>query len=94
MFSAKRREDVGAILQGLRLLEGIPAAHRLEVSLNQKTDQLANDIDVIVYGEFDDDAALAAFKAHSLYQQAIAIVRPLRDLRVAADYKVSEVELT
>lgn len=88
MFSAKRSEDIEAIYRGLRLLEGIPAAQLLEVSHNQKTDQLGNDIDVVVYGEFADDSALAAFKAHPLYSEAISIVRPLRDLRVAADYKV------
>ncbi|MEM8587026.1 MAG: Dabb family protein, partial [Pseudomonadota bacterium] len=41
-----------------------------------------------VYGEFADEKALADFKAHDLYQQSIGIVRPLRDLRVAADYEV------
>lgn len=90
LFSAKRPEDVDTIHQGLRLLEGIPTAQRLEVSLNQKTDQLGNEIDVVVYGEFADMNALAAFKAHALYSQAIAIVRPLRNIRYAADYEVQE----
>lgn len=90
MFSAKRPEDVETIHRGLRLLEGIPAAQLLEVSLNHKTDQFGNDIDVVVYGEFADENALAAFKAHTLYDQAIRIVRPLRDLRFAADYEAPD----
>ena len=88
MFSAKRPEDVSSIQRGLELLKGIPTARRLDVALNTKIDQLGNDIDVVVYGEFDDVDALAAFKQHALYQQAIGIVRPLRELRVAADYEV------
>jgi hypothetical protein len=88
MFSAKRRENVETIYRGLKLLEDIPSAHLLEVSYNQKTDQLGNDIDVIVYGEFADANALADFKAHDLYHRSISIVRPLRDMRVAADYEV------
>jgi len=90
MFSAKPGVDVKTIFQGLRLLEGIPSAQCLEVSYNQKTDQLGNDIDVVVYGEFANESDLAAFKAHALYNQAISIVRPLRDLRVAADYKAPD----
>lgn len=90
LFSAKRPDDVPAILDGLGLLRGIPHALRLEVVRNGRLDQLGNDIDVVVYGEFADEAALAAYKAHPLYQQAIAAVRPLRDIRHAVDYAVPE----
>jgi stress responsive alpha/beta barrel protein len=44
---------------------------------------------VIVYGEFADAEALARYKAHPIYQQTIAVVRPLRDLRIAVDYQAS-----
>lgn len=47
------------------------------------------EVDVIVYGEFDDDAALAAYKAHQLYAEAIRRVRPSRELRFAADFDVA-----
>jgi len=43
---------------------------------------------VIVYGEFDNATDLAAYKAHALYEESIERVRPLRDMRVAADYDV------
>jgi quinol monooxygenase YgiN len=40
----------------------------------------------VVYAEFEDEAALAAYKAHPVYDQCTARVRPLRDLRIAADF--------
>jgi len=41
----------------------------------------------VVYGEFDDEAALAAYKAHPDYQRSIDLVRPIREMRTAADYE-------
>ena len=49
----------------------------LEIGTNVKTDQLGTEVDLVVYGEFDDEAALAAFKAHPLYQASIDRVVPL-----------------
>ena len=89
LFTAKDKADIDRIVDGLALLTQIPHARRLEVARNQKTDQLGNAVDVIVYGEFDDDAALAAYKAHPLYETAIRLVRPLRDIRLAADYAMA-----
>lgn len=43
---------------------------------NRKSDELGNEIDVIVYGEFDDELELNAYKAHDLYQESIRQVRP------------------
>ncbi|MFB6465042.1 Dabb family protein [Bradyrhizobium tunisiense] len=86
LFSAKDNADVDQIIDGLSVLTAIPHARRLEVARNRKTDQLGNDIDVVVYGEFDNETELAAYKAHDLYQESIRPVRPLRELRVAADY--------
>jgi hypothetical protein len=86
LFSARDKEDTRRIVEGLSLLTAIPHALRLEIAPNGKTDQLGNDIDVVVYGEFADAAALAAYKAHELYQESIRRVRPLRELRLAADY--------
>ncbi len=74
------------IIVGLSLLKDIPQARNLEVSENRRVDQIGNAIDVVVYGEFADEAALAAYKAHPNYQRAIEIVRPLRDIRLAVDF--------
>ncbi|WP_108815648.1 Dabb family protein [Loktanella sp. Alg231-35] len=85
-FSAKNQEDVPKIIDGLNLLAGIPCADAFEVRRNTRKDALSAQVDVVVYAEFADDAALAAYKAHPLYQSAIDVVRPLRDLRIAADF--------
>ena len=86
LFTAKDKADIDRILDGLSVLTAIPHARRLEIARNRKTDQLGNDIDVVVYGEFENEAELAAFKAHDLYGESVKRVRPLRDLRFAADY--------
>ncbi|MEY9981514.1 hypothetical protein ABH995_000851 [Bradyrhizobium yuanmingense] len=85
LFTAKEKAQIDQIIDGLSVLAAIPHARRLEVARNRKTDQLGNDIDVVVYGEFDDETDLAAYKAHHLYQESIERVRPLRELRFAAD---------
>ena len=85
-FSAKDKGDIPAIVKGLRLLAGIPDADVFEVRQNSRQDALSSQVDVVVYAEFADDAALTAYKRNPLYQQAIDVVRPLRDIRIAADF--------
>lgn len=89
LFTAKDKAHVDKIVDGLSVLAKIPHARRLEVARNRKSDRLGNEIDVIVYGEFDDEVELEAYKAHELYQESIRQVRPLRELRLAADYSMS-----
>ncbi|WP_445219823.1 Dabb family protein [Bradyrhizobium sp. Pa8] len=89
LFTAKDQAHIDRIIEGLSVLTTIPHARRLEVARNRKSDQLGNEIDVVVYGEFENEAELAAYKAHDLYQESIKRVRPLRELRFAADYNVS-----
>jgi len=89
LFSAKDPKDVETIVSALRRLREIPDVDYLEVVRNAKLDQYSDEIDVIVYGEFADAEALARYKAHPIYQQTIAVVRPLRDLRIAVDYQAS-----
>lgn len=74
------------MIDGLSVLTAIPHARQLEVARNRKTDQFGNDIDVVVYGEFEGETELAAYKAHDLYRESIKRVRPLRELRFAADF--------
>ncbi|MBR1164946.1 Dabb family protein [Bradyrhizobium elkanii] len=88
-FTAKDEAGIDQIVEGLSILTSIPYARRLEIALNRKSDQLGNDIDVVVYGEFDSESDLAAYKSHDLYREAIRRVRPLRELRLAADYEPS-----
>ncbi|WP_342587123.1 Dabb family protein [Mesorhizobium mediterraneum] len=88
-FTAASSSNLEPILDGLALLTKIPHARRLEVAQNRKSDPASKEVDVIVYGEFGTDAELAAYKAHPLYQEAIKRVRPLRELRFAADYEIA-----
>jgi hypothetical protein len=87
-FTAKDKADIEQMRQGLLTLKAIPFARHLEVAVNGRHDALSPDVDLVVYAEFDGPEALAAYKAHPLYQTSIELVRPLRDLRVAADYEV------
>ena len=70
---------------GLSALGAIPHSSVFEVSLNTKVDPLSNEVDIVVYAEFADEAALAAYKAHPIYDETTRKVRPLRELRLSAD---------
>ncbi|WP_274424539.1 Dabb family protein [Chelativorans sp. YIM 93263] len=85
-FSARERENVLRIADELNALGQIPHSDFFEVGLNRRIDQLSGEVDVVVYGEFRDQAALDAYKAHPIYEETIKRVRPLRELRVAADF--------
>ncbi len=85
-FTAKNSEDRFKVMAGLSLLTRVPHALKLEIGQNLQSDQLGNVIEFVVYGEFENEAALAAYKAHPDYQASIDIVRPLREIRIAADY--------
>ena len=85
-FSAKNKADLPQIVAGLELLGGIPDATDFEVRQNTQSDALSSEVDVIVYAEFANAEALAAYKAHPLYEASIKAVRPLRDMRIAADF--------
>ena len=84
-FTAADKKDVGRIVEGLSSLRTIPHSSHFEVGRNLNRDALSDAVDVVVYAEFEDAAALAAYKAHPVYQACITIVRPLREMRVAAD---------
>ena len=85
-FTARDTADLPRIVEGLELLGQIPHSDHFEVVQNAKVDQFGNDVDVIVYAEFADETALAAYKAHPIYAEATRRVRPLRELRYAADF--------
>ena len=87
VFFTAKPENLDAVVEGLGLLAQIP---HFEVTRNDKVDLYGNEIDLVVYAEFADEAALAAYKAHPLYAEATRRVRPLRELRYAADFKALE----
>lgn len=86
VFFTVSRENLEAARAGLSILTRIPHAKVLEIGENVKTDQWDREVDLIVYGEFEDEAALAAYKAHPDYQTSTATVKPLRETRTAADF--------
>lgn len=85
-FSAKDKKDVSRIVDGLSVLAKIPHSEVFEIRQNTREDALSGEVDVVVYAEFASAEALAAYKSHPLYQDSIDVVRPLRELRIAADF--------
>ena len=85
-FSVRDPADLDAAEAGLRILESNPHASRLAIRRNLRRDGLSGEVDLVVYGEFADETALEAYKADPTYERSIAVVRPLRDLRIAADF--------
>ena len=85
-FSVRDPADLDRVEAGLKILETNPHALRLAIRRNLRRDGLSSEVDLVVYGEFTDAAALEAYKAHPTYAASIAAVRPLRELRVAADF--------
>ncbi len=88
LFSANPGEK-DHLLIGLKKLEALvdeDLAEKLEVKENLKLDTYSQECDVIVYGEFLSQDQLDKFKAHSIYQDCIKVVRPIRDLRIVADF--------
>ncbi len=84
-FSVRPDEDVEGVRAGLLALGQIPHSRLFEVTLNSKVDPMCDKIDIVVYAEFDDAAALAAYKAHPIYSETTNKVRPMRELRFSAD---------
>ncbi|HLW29108.1 MAG TPA: Dabb family protein [Kiloniellales bacterium] len=87
-FSVKNPADTERVQELLSQLATIPAAQHLEVRRNIRRDQHSSEVDLVVYGEFKDEAALQAYKAHPTYAETTQLVRPLRDIRIAADVSV------
>lgn len=84
-FSARDPKDLEAIVTGLKQLGEIPHSRNFEVMKNTKVDPVSDEIDVVVYAEFEDAEALAAYKAHPTYSATTALVKPMREIRISAD---------
>lgn len=84
-FNAKNQNDLDTIYTALKTLETIQGDWSLRVYKNAKIDQIANEIDIVVYGEFPDKKALLEYKNDPIYQQSTQKVRPLRNIRYAVD---------
>ena len=85
-FSVRDKSEMERVRAGLMELGRIPHSQFFEVALNSKVDPMSDEIDVVVYAEFADQAALSAYKAHPLYAETTAKVKPMRELRFSADF--------
>ena len=86
-FSAKDPADLNRIETGLQMLADIPHSTHFEIGRNLQTDMISGaKVDVVVYAEFRNEDDLAAYKADPIYTEAIHQVRPLREMRIAADF--------
>ena len=85
VFFSAQSSQLDVVFEGLKILEKISHADLVEVRLNEKLDEISNEIDVVVYAEFSSDEALNAFKSHPLYEESIERVRPNHELRFVAD---------
>jgi len=90
-FSAADKANLPTILDGLGRLTRITHARHVEIAPNLALDGVDDSTDVVVYAEFDDEAALAAFKADPLYGESTRIVKPLREIRMVADIRSSPI---
>ncbi|AMS42383.1 Dabb family protein [Aminobacter aminovorans] len=84
-FSARQKQDVEMIREELSALGSIPHSMVFEVTVNTKVDWYSDEIDIVVYAEFADQAALDAYKADPIYDRTTQRVRPMRELRFSAD---------
>ena len=87
MFSVKDTADVPFILDTLRGYASIPGVEALEVERNERRDAWSNEMDLVLHATFRDRAALEAYKRHPIYERGTKAVRPLRELRFAADFE-------
>ncbi|WAJ30110.1 Dabb family protein [Antarcticirhabdus aurantiaca] len=86
-FTAAKGIEASQVRRGLDALRAIPHASRFEVAQNAGVDPMGNTVEIVVYGEFADWDALAAFKADPIYADTTAKVRPLREMRLSADFE-------
>ena len=88
-FSAIDPSDLDEIEAGLWVLKDNPHAEAFAVHRNLNLDEIPGPHpDFVVMADIKDETALAAYKAHPLYAESIRRVRPLRDIRVAADLMI------
>lgn len=84
-FTLKDHSQKADAIAKLERLGTIPGSTWFEVRANTKSDQIGNDVDVVVYGEFPSIDALKRYKQHPTYDEVTSAVRPMRELRYAAD---------
>ncbi|HTH17191.1 MAG TPA: Dabb family protein [Magnetospirillum sp.] len=83
---AARHSQATAIKQALEALNGrIPGLLHLEVGIDVSRD--ADAAHVVLYSEFEDQAALEAYHHHPEHQKVAPLVRAARSERRVVDYE-------
>lgn len=85
-FSAKDPKDIDIIANTLAGYVNIPGVINFELAKSRKIDALENDVDIVLHAQFETQADLTAYKNHPIYLAGSEVVRPIRELRIAADY--------
>ncbi|HET7715977.1 MAG TPA: Dabb family protein [Bauldia sp.] len=86
-FTARDPADIDSIMASLRELADTAIPAVFEVAPNIGSDPLGDHVDIVVYAEFAGEAELAAYRAHPVYAEVTRKVRPLREMRLAADIR-------
>lgn len=86
-FSAKDSKDIPRIKEALLTYQQIPYVSKIEIAENSKRDGLSNEIDIVLYAEFESFEAVEGYKKHPIFLAGIEVVRPLRRLRYAVDFE-------
>lgn len=87
LFSAKDKKDIRQIINYLEELGKIDGVHNFSVKENLKKDKISeNEIDIILYTEFENETDLEKYKQDEIYENCIKNVRPLRDKRIVVDF--------
>lgn len=76
---ASRLESLTGIVDGIRTLEVVRPERAIQSTL-----------DLMLYSEFDDEAALRAYAQHPEHQEVIALVQSVVSNRAVADYDPSQ----
>ncbi len=86
-FTSKDPANITRVCDGLSMLADIPFVRHFEVGTNLNKDKYGNEVDIIVYAEFEDEAAMQAYRNHPIYEECVRLVRPMREMRFAADFR-------
>lgn len=89
-FGVTDPAKIDHVLAILRGYADIPGVERLHAERNLKCDAWSNDVDIVLDITFPSRAALEAYRAHPIYRAGTAAIRPLRTIRIAADYESAD----
>ncbi|MCY0388120.1 Dabb family protein [Robbsia sp. Bb-Pol-6] len=85
---AEGQDRMANVAQMRRLLEGcsavVPGIGRFEVG--QAAPGLGSTFDLVLYSEFEDAAALAAYQHHPQHEAVVPFIRAVTETRQCVDY--------